>query len=177
MKEEEVLKLKLQQALKAAANADAELREKGLLQNTITTTISTATTTTITNNQNQKSNIASVADQIKRVHAIEEINSPNFTQHSFVSGHSTTKSEKSDNNGDIHTAAMFGLSVYHPLSTEIPVSNTGMNKSMRDVWKNDPEKLAHENLFEDLEVKTERWKKKLIALRRKKINTEQLKTM
>ncbi|XP_023244446.1 uncharacterized protein LOC111642344, partial [Centruroides sculpturatus] len=119
--------------LKKLANADAELREKGLLQDTT---------------PSQKTNVASVAEQIKRAHAIEEINSPTFTQHSFVSGHSSTKSKKStDNNGDIHTAAMFGLTTYPPLSTEIPVSNTGMKKSMRDVWKYDPEKLAYEKIF------------------------------
>uniref|UniRef100_A0A2R5LE72 Putative transcriptional coactivator caper rrm superfamily protein n=1 Tax=Ornithodoros turicata TaxID=34597 RepID=A0A2R5LE72_9ACAR len=140
------LKMKIQQVIKAAANANAELREKGLLSEDAA---------------RAKLAAPSVSEQIERAKIIDEINAPSFSQQAFVS---RRKDEKKDSNKEVdeHTAAIFGSfeSLVSATKEVVPLCN----------WREKPELLVHENLLESQEIKIERWCKKLAAERRKRVN-------
>lgn len=136
--------MKIQQVIKAAANANAELREKGLL-----------------GEESVNVGAPTIAEQIERAKIIDEINAPSFSQQAFVS---RKKDEKKDTSKEVdeHTAAIFGSLESLVLATKevVPLCN----------WREKPELLVHENLMESLDAKIERWCKKLAAERRKRVN-------
>lgn len=138
--------MKIQQVIKAAAIANAELREKGLLSEEAAQ-LRLAT--------------PSMSEQLERAKIIDEINAPSFTQQSFTS---RRKDEKKDPSRDMdeHTAAIFGSLECLANATKevVPLCN----------WREKPELLVHENLLESTESKLDRWRKKLSAERRKRIN-------
>lgn len=88
----------------------------------------------------------SINEQMKRANDIQDINcSKNFEIKDFLSAQTISNQMK--------TMATLSLS-------EIPLPPS-LN------WKENPEIVLHPNLFESQEVKTERWIRKLMALRRK----------
>ncbi|KAM7302120.1 hypothetical protein ISCGN_017637 [Ixodes scapularis] len=140
------LKLKIQQVMKAAANANAELSKKGLLPKGAS---------------NQTSTPPTMQEQLERARMIEDINAPSFSQQVFVS-RAGKKDGGSLKEVDNHTAAIFGsLETLVAANKEVvPLCN----------WREKPELLVHDNLMESSEAKLERWRKKLAAERRKRIN-------
>uniref|UniRef100_A0A131XUB9 Putative splicing factor sc35 n=1 Tax=Ixodes ricinus TaxID=34613 RepID=A0A131XUB9_IXORI len=140
------LKLKIQQVMKAAANASAELSKKGLLPK---------------GSSNQTSTPPTMQEQLERARMIEDINAPSFSQQVFVS-RAGKKDGGSLKEVDNHTAAIFGsLETLVAANKEVvPLCN----------WREKPELLVHDNLMESSEAKLERWRKKLAAERRKRIN-------
>lgn len=140
------LKLKIQQVMKAAATANAELSKKGLLSKGAGSQASTPPT---------------MLEQLERARMIEDINAPSFSQQVFV-----PRANKKDGSTlkevDNHTAAIFGsLETLVAANKEVvPLCN----------WREKPELLVHDNLMESSETKLERWRKKLAAERRKRIN-------
>uniref|UniRef100_A0A147BTR6 Putative splicing factor sc35 n=1 Tax=Ixodes ricinus TaxID=34613 RepID=A0A147BTR6_IXORI len=140
------LKLKIQQVMKAAANANAELSKKGLLPK---------------GSSNQTSTPPTMQEQLERARMIEDINAPSFSQQVFVS-RAGKKDGGSLKEVDNHTAAIFGsLETLVAANKEVvPLCN----------WREKPELLVHDNLMESSEAKLERWRKKLAAERRKRIN-------
>lgn len=135
--------------MQAAAIASAELREKGLLSKGSPGGTNTPPT---------------VQEQMERAKMIEDINAPSFSQQAFVS---KRKDEKKDGSAaskemDPHSAAIFGSleSLVAASKDVVPLCN----------WREKPELLVHENLMENAEAKLDRWKKKLAAERRKRIN-------
>lgn len=132
--------------MKAAANADAELREKGLLSEAAREKKSP-----------EKPDEVSVADQIKRAQIIDEINSSEFVQKEFISS-----SQWGENKTEVN-----------PSSTSVNAVVTvpsDVNFKVDDSWKTNPEILAHPKLFEDPEAKMKKWVTKLAAIRQKKLN-------
>uniref|UniRef100_V5I294 Putative transcriptional coactivator caper rrm superfamily n=1 Tax=Ixodes ricinus TaxID=34613 RepID=V5I294_IXORI len=151
------LKLKIQQVMKAAgtnenaqrgrkSNASAELSKKGLLPK---------------GSSNQTSTPPTMQEQLERARMIEDINAPSFSQQVFVS-RAGKKDGGSLKEVDNHTAAIFGsLETLVAANKEVvPLCN----------WREKPELLVHDNLMESSEAKLERWRKKLAAERRKRIN-------
>lgn len=146
MNDADRLKLKIQQVMKAAANASAELSKKGLLPK---------------GSSNQTSTPPTMQEQLERARMIEDINAPSFSQQVFVS-RAGKKDGGSLKEVDNHTAAIFGsLETLVAANKEVvPLCN----------WREKPELLVHDNLMESSEAKLERWRKKLAAERRKRIN-------
>lgn len=146
MNDADRLKLKIQQVMKAAANANAELSKKGLLPK---------------GSSNQTSTPPTMQEQLERARMIEDINAPSFSQQVFVS-RAGKKDGGSLKEVDNHTAAIFGsLETLVAANKEVvPLCN----------WREKPELLVHDNLMESSEAKLERWRKKLAAERRKRIN-------
>ncbi|CAN7941253.1 unnamed protein product [Ixodes hexagonus] len=141
------LKLKIQQVMKAAANANAELSKKGLLPKG--------------SSGSQASTPPTMQEQLERARMIEDINAPSFSQQAFVS-RAGKKDGGTVKEVDNHAAAIFGsLETLVAANKEVvPLCN----------WRENPELLVHENLMESSEAKLERWRKKLAADRRKRLN-------
>lgn len=134
--------------MKAAANADAELREKGLLSETFQEKKSP---------EKPEEASVSIVDQIKRAQIIDEINSSEFVQKEFISS-----SQWGKNKTEVNSSST---------SVNVVVTVPGdVNFKVDDSWKANPEKLAHPNLFDDPEVKMKKWVTKLAAIRQKKLN-------
>lgn len=155
--ESEQLKQKIQQVIKAAATASAELRERGFL--------SAGTSGGQGAGASGISSGPTVLEQMERARLIEDINAPSFSQQAFVSRRD--QANKKDGPGaskemDNHAAAIFGSfeSLVAAAKEVVPLSN----------WREKPELLIHDSLREAAEVKMERWRKKLAAERRKRLN-------
>ncbi|XP_037285343.2 uncharacterized protein LOC119178252 [Rhipicephalus microplus] len=154
--ETDKLKQKIQQVIKAAATANAELRERGLLPSGSSKEGAAGSGT---------STPPSVLEQLQRARLIDDINAPSFSQQSFVSRREHGKKDSVSGTSkvvDNHTAAIFGSfeSLVSAAKEVVPLSN----------WREKPELLIHPKLKEATEVKLERWRKKLAAERRKRIN-------
>ncbi|KAL3216883.1 hypothetical protein MRX96_032758 [Rhipicephalus microplus] len=121
--ETDKLKQKIQQVIKAAATANAELRERGLLPSGSSKEGAAGSGT---------STPPSVLEQLQRARLIDDINAP----------------------------------LLQPAVLCFP---QGTWKKGFCVWEK-PELLIHPKLKEATEVKLERWRKKLAAERRKRIN-------
>lgn len=149
----DILKQKVQQAIKAAANASAELREKGLLSDVTPLT-------------------TSISDQLKRSQAIDDINAQSFVQQEFISSRQTNKTitPKSEDtfDKDSHMSAIFGLA-----APKLGLNANSADASIKKLesWKENPEMLVHESLFVDQTGKQERWLKKLFMMRKKQITS------
>ncbi|XP_037562493.1 serine/arginine repetitive matrix protein 1-like [Dermacentor silvarum] len=155
--ETDQLKQKIQQVIKAAATASAELRERGLLPTG--SSKEGAATESGTNTP------PSVLEQLERARLIDDINAPSFSQQSFVSRREHGKKDTAASTSkvvDNHAAAIFGSfeSLMAAAKEVVPLSN----------WREKPDLLIHPNLKEAPEVKLERWRKKLAAERRKRVN-------
>ncbi|XP_077554381.1 uncharacterized protein LOC144169213 isoform X2 [Haemaphysalis longicornis] len=106
-----------------------------------------------------------VLEQMERARLIEDINAPSFSQQAFVSRRDqANKKEASGASKEVdnHAAAIFGSfeSLVAAAKEVVPLSN----------WREKPELLIHDSLREAAEVKMERWRKKLAAERRKRLN-------
>ncbi|KAK8760819.1 hypothetical protein V5799_027910 [Amblyomma americanum] len=151
--EADQLKQKIQQVIKAAANANAELRERGLLPSGSSKEAAATS-----------SSSPSVMEQMERARLIDDINAPSFSQQAFVSRRDHCKKDAASSSKEVdnHAAAIFGSfeSLMAASKEVVPLSN----------WREKPELLIHESLKEAPEVKLERWRKKLAAERRKRLN-------
>ncbi|KAL1439086.1 hypothetical protein MTO96_047547 [Rhipicephalus appendiculatus] len=132
--ETDKLKQKIQQVIKAAATANAELRERGLLPSG-------------SNKEGAAGSGASTPPS------------------SFVSRREHGKKDSAASTSkvvDNHAAAIFGSfeTLVSAAKEVVPLSN----------WREKPELLIHPKLKEATEVKLERWRKKLAAERRKRVN-------
>ncbi|GFS85095.1 uncharacterized protein NPIL_554721, partial [Nephila pilipes] len=147
--DEDILNIKLQAALKAAAETDAALKGKGVLSSTM-------------DNKSISEGVVelTVDEQMKRARAIENINASSFVQQDFKS------------------TRVWGKSKYEaPTDTnrngvDIDTSDLKLSIKVDDSWKNDPEKLVHPHLFENLEEKTEKWKEKLTLMRNSSVDVQ-----
>lgn len=154
--ETDKLKQKIQQVIKAAATANAELRERGLLPSGSSKEGAAGS---------GASTPPSVLEQLERARLIDDINAPSFSQQSFVSRREHGKKDSAAGISkvvDNHAAAIFGSfeSLVSAAKEVVPLSN----------WREKPELLIHPKLKEATEVKLERWRKKLAAERRKRVN-------
>lgn len=154
--EADKLKQKIQQVIKAAATANAELRERGLLPSGSSKEGAAGS---------GASTPPSVLEQLERARLIDDINAPSFSQQSFVSRRDHVKKDSAASSSKIvdnHAAAIFGSfeSLISAAKEVVPLSN----------WREKPELLIHPKLKEQTEVKLERWRKKLAAERRKRVN-------
>lgn len=154
--ESEQLKQKIQQVIKAAATASAELRERGFLSAGSSGGQGAAAASS--------SPGPTVLEQMERARLIEDINAPSFSQQAFVSRRDQAKKDVpgASKEVDNHAAAIFGSfeSLVAAAKEVVPLSN----------WREKPELLIHDSLREAAEVKMERWRKKLAAERRKRLN-------
>lgn len=155
--ESDQLKQKIQQVIKAAATANAELRERGFLSAGTSGGQGAAAA--------GSSPGPTVLEQMERARLIEDINAPSFSQQAFVSRRDqANKKEASGASKEVdnHAAAIFGSfeSLVAAAKEVVPLSN----------WREKPELLIHDSLREAAEVKMERWRKKLAAERRKRLN-------
>lgn len=163
---EEQLKLKMQLALKAAADADAALREQGILLGK----------GKAWNYEEEEEKLASTRlpqlsgiEQMDRAKALDAINAPGFQQASFRTGSkSVTPSQAGDKLSlGNHDAAMFGVGT----DPNIPgIDGFGIAAPTNIVI--DKDSIAHENLFVDSSIKEERWIRKLMFMRQRKLNGE-----
>uniref|UniRef100_L7LX57 Putative splicing factor sc35 n=1 Tax=Rhipicephalus pulchellus TaxID=72859 RepID=L7LX57_RHIPC len=154
--ESDKLKQKIQQVIKAAATANAELRVRGLLPSGSSKEGAAGS---------GASTPPSVLEQLERARLIDDINAPSFSQQSFVSRREHGKKDSAAGSSkvvDNHAAAIFGSfeSLVSAAKEVVPLSN----------WREKPELLIHPKLKEVTEVKLERWRKKLAAERRKRVN-------
>ncbi|KAG1659947.1 Serine/Arginine-related protein 53 [Nymphon striatum] len=138
---EEQLKQKMQKALKAAADADAQLRGIGALE---------------PKNEPESELPASlsISSQISRANAIEEISSTEFRPRNFVSSRGAPKHEEESSG---HETAIFGKAI---VSTDI---GSTLNTNVLILDENN---LADEKLFLNVDKKKERWLKKLAEMRK-----------
>ncbi|KAH6938757.1 hypothetical protein HPB50_012416 [Hyalomma asiaticum] len=138
------------------ATANAELRERGLLPSGSSKEGAAGS---------GASTPPSVLEQLERARLIDDINAPSFSQQSFVSRRDHVKKDSAASSSkvvDNHAAAIFGSfeSLISAAKEVVPLSN----------WREKPELLIHPKLKEPTEVKLERWRKKLAAERRKRVN-------
>lgn len=155
---EEQLKIKMQLALKAAAEADAQLREKGILPAGNETKEKAVTAAPL----------LTVQEQISRAQAIDVINAPEFQPQEFKSKKSLPKGSSLVNSpADDHSTAIFGSNMESKVIEDRIVTkpNVILDRLVRD-------QLVHENLFADATAKQERWVKKLYSMRQRRLNGE-----
>ncbi|GAB6028246.1 hypothetical protein CHUAL_002433 [Chamberlinius hualienensis] len=152
MSPEEQLKSKMQMALKAAAEADAQLREKGILPNGRICINSVKDTIPVPTTSNGADNLT-IQEQINRVQAIDLINAPGFAPQEFYSDRQVSNHGSTDHSN------------YDAQLTTKLLGNPVIEKLMQN-------ELAHENLFADKEIRQEKWVRKLYTMRLKKLNGE-----
>ncbi|KAH7961281.1 hypothetical protein HPB52_006674 [Rhipicephalus sanguineus] len=127
--ETDKLKQKIQQVIKAAATANAELRERGLLPSGSSKEGAAGS---------GASTPPSVLEQLERARLIDDINAPSFSQQSFVSRREHGKKDSAAGTSkvvDNHAAAIFGSfeSLVSAAKEVVPLSN----------WREKPELLIH----------------------------------
>ncbi|XP_013415498.1 serine/Arginine-related protein 53-like [Lingula anatina] len=139
-------KIRLQMALKAAADADNKLKAQGLIEG--------------------RTRAMELTDQLERQKAIEEIEEQGFVPQSFTSGSSkdTTVQQKQG----AHESAIFGRS-YSSFTSVKKEPNT---ETTGKIVYRDTGSLLHPSLCVSAEEKMERWKKKVAEYRRKKLEGE-----
>ncbi|XP_070537953.1 serine/Arginine-related protein 53-like isoform X2 [Ptychodera flava] len=141
----EKTKIRMQKALEAAASADAALRQKGLLQS---------------------GDKLSLAEQMQRQQAIEDIEQDGFVPSAFKSSQDSKPTPSASLTGadESHDAAIFGGGSvsFQPF--------TGAKSQKKNVYVyKDRGPLASHSLFVSAEEKEERWIKKLEAMRNEKL--------
>ncbi|KAI0240688.1 hypothetical protein LSAT2_008566 [Lamellibrachia satsuma] len=131
---------RLRLALKAAAAADKQLKDQGLLAGNVPHKTEAA--------------ILSLAEQQSRAQAINDIESDTFVPAMFKSTRGQSSSQTPDVNTS-HDSAIFGL------SSASKTTNIGAIVCMK------MESIMHPNLYVSSEEKMERWKEKLGRMRKK----------
>uniref|UniRef100_T1IW16 Uncharacterized protein n=1 Tax=Strigamia maritima TaxID=126957 RepID=T1IW16_STRMM len=169
---EDQLKMKMQLALKAAADADALLRQQGLLTAKAKEwgRNSEQDNTKLPKPENKwpKEPPLSVKEQIDRAKALEEINAPEFQSQAFVSGIPlSVLAKETERVFDTHDSAIFG-GVTDPNLMTVP--KPAASSASKNVC------IAHENLFANIEMKEEKWIKKLMLMRQRKLNVVAIDT-
>lgn len=138
---------KLQMALKAAAAADEQLKRQGLLA------------------ASAGRPLISTEDQQKRANAIEAIDSEGFAQSTFRSTRSEIPMPKGSKADASHAGAMFGTSVSSNFLDSISKTTDGAIKAS---VVEDDNLLMHPNMYlMSVEEKMERWKVKIVEIRKK----------
>lgn len=145
-------------ALKAAADADAQLREQGVLTGQFG-----GRKWEPDDVDKEQQPVRSFKEQLDRAKAIDEINAPGFDAKPFMTGTILTPSaEEEKEKLEHHDAAIFGTNpnVESRISDKLDLSDL------------DKDNIAHENFFIDPAIKEERWIKKLMNMRQRQLNGE-----
>jgi len=132
-------------ALKAAAEADAQLREKGVLTSRNRPT------------KEKTSEPLSFQEQINRSDAINQINAPGFAPQDFISN-----ADKLQTNDPSGSSATDLFSYDNQQANKSSITAT-MEKLVQC-------ELAHENLFANKELRQEKWVRRLYTMRQKRLN-------
>jgi len=160
MSPEDKLKLQLQKALEAAAHADAQLREQGVLAGSKgSTTASQARAKLQHEVETDRKPPASlsIGEQMSRAKTVLDMDAPGFQQQTFTSSRSTSGSKSKSSDSAFGTAGEF----------EQEDSKSSVQAALRKI----PDGLAHDNLYGDEKARQEKWVRKLLAMRQRKANS------
>lgn len=150
-------------ALKAAAEADAQLRQKGILP--------PGGKKPDLNSKDKlpsaKAEERTVQEQFYRAQAIDSINAAGFEPQAFISDRSLPRAKNATSHPDDHSAVIFGSNLESKaVENRVKLTpNAVLDQLMKD-------QLIHENLFADMAAKQERWVRKLYNMRQKRLNGE-----